>query len=72
MFKKKLIGGAIALCISASLFAGCTKTNNTTVDENKTPTTEQSNNKKPEKNPDKQTSFESTDIKEKYNDSMDV
>ena len=72
MFKKKLISGVIALCVSASLFAGCTKTNNTTVDENKTPTTEQSNNKKPEKNPDKQTSFESTDIKEKYNDSMDV
>ena len=72
MFKKKLISGAIALCISASLFAGCTKNNTTAIDENNKPTSEQSNDNKPNKDSDKQTSFESTDIKEKYNDAMDV
>ena len=72
MVKKKLISGAIALCISASLFAGCTKTNTTATDENNKPTTEQSENKTPDTDSAKQTSFESTDIKEKYNDSMDV
>lgn len=67
MFKKKLISGAIALCLSASIFAGCSKPTSTTVDETK-----------PEKGnteisiSDKNTSVDTTDLKEKYSDSTSV
>lgn len=67
MLKKKLTCGAIALCLSASLFAGCTKANSTANEETK-----------PQKGKneitisDKNTTVDTTDIKEKYSDSTSV
>ena len=67
MFNKKIISGAIALCLSASLFAGCTKNNITSEDETK-----------PKKDNTEisisgnDTSVDTTDLKEKYAESTSV